>query len=408
MGITKNHKNSKKYKEKVSLQNKDTNDFYIPENDSFIQQPYKHDNGEHPNSSNTKDKLKQKEIELPTEKVNESSDLDNNQSLDANDQVSNKYLNSIKAKWNNFKTYSKKFIFKTLDGSLVLHKEIEDTSKYTFDIVKNSLTNTKQDLYVSFYSYIKSKADLKNIDNSETKNKSKHIIEVKNLYMRYSRKGDLAIKNCSFNIDEGNFHVFVGQNGAGKSTIIRMIIGLNLDYQGQIFINGIDGKNHISRKDMIFIPDKPIFPTEWTSLDYLMEFAKLHCDDSDELLKEKINNYLNEFEIPEVANRNPNKLSSGQKQKILIIKILLLNSKIIVLDEPTSNLDTITRKQVLDILKKLTIENKVTVFISTHVLEEIKKYADSATFIEKGKILWSGKVKDDEIVKKHNELFGVD
>lgn len=314
-----------------------------------------------------------------------------------------------------YKDYFKNFNFKCKNHfknlnqkALELYDYAGNTSREFYDLVRKELSDARKDLDVFFYDFMQKKLDAKNQNVlSEDTKKNSHAIEIKNLYMRYTKRSNLSIKNCSFSVDYGDFHVFIGQNGAGKSTIIKMIIGLNLDYQGEIFVGGIDGRNHISRKDMVFIPDKPIFPLEFSSFDYLMEFARLHTRNSDEFLKKEIEKYLEWFEILDIANRNPNKLSSGQKQKILIIKILLLNSKIIVLDEPTSNLDTITRKQFLDILKDLTVKNKVTVFISTHVLEEIKNYANSATFIDKGEILWSGKVKNNDIVAKHNKLFGL-
>lgn len=341
------------------------------------------------------------------------SNLSITESIESNTLV-NSYNNeqkkvSFKSKLKSFVDKSKNFFKNFNQKTLNLCDSVEDLTIKSYDIIKENLKNAKNDFSDFSYNFMQKKLDQRKSNNIQVGQiDNKIAIQVKNLYMRYSKRNELSIRGCSFNVNYGDFHVFIGQNGAGKSTIIKMIIGLNLDYQGQILIEGIDGKNSISRKNMIFIPDKPIFPTEFSCFDYLLEFAKLHTQNNEELLKRKIGQYLNQFEISEIANRNPNKLSSGQKQKVLIIKILLLNSKIIILDEPTSNLDTITRKQFLDILKDLSIKNKVTIFISTHVLEEIKNYANSATFIDKGIVLWSGKVQKNDIVDKHNKLFGLE
>lgn len=331
----------------------------------------------------------------------------------SNNEISKNMSSTDLVEDNNKKTNSDNLSKKGKVNKKILQlcDSVEELANKSSEIVKNSFRTIKDEFNDSVYDFMQKKLDQRKSNEivlNSSKENNKCAIQIKNLHMRYTKRSELAIKNCSFNVNYGDFHVFIGQNGAGKSTIIRMIIGLNLDYEGQILIEGIDGKNHISRKNMVFIPDKPIFPTEFSCFDYLLEFAKLHTQNSEELLRATIKKYLEQFEISGIANRNPNKLSSGQKQKVLIIKILLLNSKIIILDEPTSNLDTITRKQFLDILKDLSIKNKVTIFISTHVLEEIKNYANSATFIDKGTILWSGNVQKNDIVEKHNKLFGLE
>lgn len=302
-------------------------------------------------------------------------------------------------------------------NTLKKSKEFKKIKKYKFNKPNNKTismassnrneSNIIDKFHLFCYEFFSKKVNTSNLKEKSSRHYN-HAIEVKNLYMRYgSNKQEPFIKDCSFNVDEGDFHVIIGQNGAGKSTLIKMIIGLNLNYQGEILINGIDRKKCDSNQKITFVPDKPIFPNEWNVFDYLLEICRMYDSSNIEILKKKINGYLEDFELLNDADKNPNNLSSGQKQKLLIIKILLLKSKIIVLDEPTSNLDAITRKQFLSLLKELSQRNKVTIFISTHVLEEIKYYANSATFIDKGKVLWSGKVSNEEIVNKHNEIFRV-
>lgn len=195
--------------------------------------------------------------------------------------------------------------------------------------------------------------------------------------------------------------------GAGKSTIIRMLIGLNNGYQGNIFINGVNSFVKNSRKEMFFIPDRPIFPNEFSTFEYLFNLSDPDIKKNKELLTKKILDYLQEFDILETKDKNPNQLSSGQKQKVLVISTLINKPKIIILDEPTSNLDSITRIQFLDKLKELCVNEEVTIFISTHILDEIKKYATAATFLDKGIIKWYGKVKENELLKIHNQIYGL-
>lgn len=97
--------------------------------------------------------------------------------------------------------------------------------------------NSKTNLF--FYNFFAKRVNRENAtiqnDIKDKSNKENIAISVNNLYMSYSKKDNPTIKNCTFNINEGDFHIFIGQNGAGKSTIIKMIVGLNDDFSGQIF-----------------------------------------------------------------------------------------------------------------------------------------------------------------------------
>jgi ABC-2 type transport system ATP-binding protein len=102
--------------------------------------------------------------------------------------------------------------------------------------------------------------------------------------------------------------------------------------------------------------------------------------------------------------RNPNKLSSGQVKKILLIRAALEKSEIIILDEPAAFLDPTSRLQFFELLKELN-DQGVTIFISSHILDEIKKYIDSVTFIKQGEIKWSGKIAGKDLIKKYKEII---
>ncbi len=281
-------------------------------------------------------------------------------------------------------------------------------------LTKEFFVNFNNTINLFFYNFFAKKVNKLNKESIDIEkdiknktNKENVAIAVNNLYMSYTKKGNPTIKNCTFNIHEGDFHIFIGQNGAGKSTIIRMLIGLNDDFSGQILISGVDSKEKNARESMIFVPDKPIFPSEFTTFDYLFLSCNEDIRKNKELLTIKIDEYLKEFDILEVRDKNPNFLSSGQKQKVLIIKILINKPKIIILDEPTSNLDSITRIQFLNKLKELSKNEEVTIFISTHILDEIKKYATAATFIDKGEIKWNGKIKNEDILEIHNRIYNI-
>ena len=157
-------------------------------------------------------------------------------------------------------------------------------------------------------------------------NKKEEIntLEVKNVYMKYKKKDKhFALNDVNFKIEKGDFHAFIGENGAGKSTAIKIISGLNNDYQGDVFINGLNIRDNINaRTGFLYIPDKNFFPSYLNVVDYLFNITSLTRNDH-EKIKLEIDELLKKFEIEEVAQKNPNKLSSGQAKKVLLIQAIL-------------------------------------------------------------------------------------
>ena len=226
------------------------------------------------------------------------------------------------------------------------------------------------------------------------------ILELENICFGYTKK-HLNINNVSFSLKKGSFHAFIGENGAGKSTIMNMIVGLIEQYEGNIIIDGKNVKeNNFARKYVSYIPDKAIFPYGLNARQYLKSCALLKRKDKHNIEKE-IDDWAKYLDITEVLKRNPNKLSAGQKKKIFLIRAIIEHSQFIVLDEPAANLDPTSRTHLFKTLKYLT-EQGTTILISSHILDEIKNFANSATFIKKGNFIWSGEVSGDEINKIYN------
>ncbi len=230
------------------------------------------------------------------------------------------------------------------------------------------------------------------------------VVQIKNISYMYKKGVPLSLDNVSFSIEKGAFHAFVGENGAGKSTTIKSIIGQITNYDGVIEINGKDPKIDISaRKGISYIPDKAIFPNNLSTFKYLYNFGLLVRDDKIQLKKE-IEYLLDEYGISDKSNSNPNSLSAGQKKKVCLIKCIIEKSDFIILDEPAANLDPTTRMLFFQKLKELCNQG-VTIFISSHILEEIKLYATAATYIKGGKILWSGNVSKNQLIDNYNRYY---
>lgn len=216
----------------------------------------------------------------------------------------------------------------------------------------------------------------------------KNIIEVKNLKKYY--KEVKAVDNISFLVNEGELFAFLGINGAGKSTTINMITGtLEMD-AGEILVNGNNVINNPLevKKDVGVVFQFSVLDQFLSAYENLYYRGKLYNID-DKTLKERINNLAINLDFKEFLNRPLNKLSGGQKRKIDLARALIHNPKIIILDEPTTGLDPQTRKLIWRYLQDLRKNNKLTIFLTTHYMEEAT-LADKVVIIDEGKILTIG------------------
>ncbi|WP_033159761.1 ABC transporter ATP-binding protein [Mycoplasmoides alvi] len=220
----------------------------------------------------------------------------------------------------------------------------------------------------------------------------KPILSVQNLTKQFGKKQKPAITNVSFNVYPGQFHAFIGANGAGKTTTIKCIIGAYAKKEGSIFIDGILNVKPESKSKIGYIPEYTKFPKHFTTFEYLLSLAKIMGLSKDKAIK-KINDLLIKMHMNGLRNENPEKFSSGQKKKVILIQSLLIDPKLLIMDEPTANLDPKARTEFFDLLKELQ-KDGATFFVSTHILSEVNNYADSLTILDGGKIVLSGKIDD--------------
>lgn len=215
-----------------------------------------------------------------------------------------------------------------------------------------------------------------------------NILEVHNLYKSF--KDIKAVNGISFNVKEGSLFAFLGLNGAGKSTTINIICGDLKKESGTILVDGIDiDKNLKSVKQMIgVVYQDSVLDKQLTVKDNLECRGSLYgynkkqiqsrLDDLDQLLN-----------IKELLNRPIGKLSGGQRRRVDIARALLHQPKLLILDEPTTGLDPQTRKLVWTAISKLRKQNKITVFLTTHYMEEASE-ADNVIILDCGKIVANG------------------
>lgn len=235
-------------------------------------------------------------------------------------------------------------------------------------------------------------------------NGKKPIIKVRNLTKKhYSKK---IVNNVSFDIFPGEFHLFLGPNGAGKTSTIKAIIGAysKHKYKGTITIN--DKKNdEIDAKKLIsYVPENAIFPKKITLMDYLYLVASLSNIDEDKA-NDRVEQVINEFGLRSLRRKKPYNFSSGQKKRVLLAQGMISDPEILILDEPVANLDPTTRMEIFEYLAYLKNKGK-TIFISSHIFEEISQHVTYCTIIDNGKITYDnfynrGRISLSELYKKY-------
>jgi ABC-2 type transport system ATP-binding protein len=217
------------------------------------------------------------------------------------------------------------------------------------------------------------------------------IIHVQNLSKQF---GDIsAVNDLSFSVEKGEVYGFLGQNGAGKSTTIRMLLTLIQPTQGTIEILGLNLQKH--RREILrqtgAIIEKPDLYKYLTALENLRLFAAMSG------VKIPENKFAAQLEMVGLTERAHSKVktfSQGMKQRLGIAISLIHDPQLIILDEPTNGLDPQGIADVRNLILHLSKDLGKTIFISSHLLSEIEQVADSMLIIDKGKKMAEGKVTE--------------
>ena len=224
----------------------------------------------------------------------------------------------------------------------------------------------------------------------------KNSIEVINLSKNYKSKE--AVRNISFKINENEIIGLLGPNGCGKTTTIGMILGLLKPSSGKILINGMDiEKNKISILHKLnFISPYIELPKKLKVKQNLIIYGKLYNIKN---LNEHINYLAEKLRLTELLNKVTGELSSGQKNRVSLAKALINNPSVLLLDEPTASLDPETGDFVRTFLENYKKENKISVLLASHNMEEVKRLCDSVMMMKNGTIIDSG--TPDHLITKH-------
>ncbi|MGB9697563.1 MAG: ABC transporter ATP-binding protein [Ignavibacteria bacterium] len=230
------------------------------------------------------------------------------------------------------------------------------------------------------------------------------MIEVHNLKKIYEN-GTIALDDISFHIDKGNICGYVGTNGAGKSTTVKILSGILNFNQGNIIIEGLDIKkyNFELKKIIGYVPESPTFFNSITVEEHFDFLGKIRNLGS-RLLKQRLSYFGEFFEFSDYLNLAIGQLSKGNKQKVLITSALIHNPDILLFDEPLNGLDATSILRFKDMIKKLAQHNK-TILYSSHLLNIVEQLASHIIIIDKGKIVLD---KPTELLLQSAEYTNLD
>ena len=216
----------------------------------------------------------------------------------------------------------------------------------------------------------------------------KNIIEIKNISKTF--KEVKAVSNLSFCVKEGELFAFLGQNGAGKSTTINMICGELSKDSGEIVIDGLEFESDLEtiKRKIGVVFQNSLLDSPLTVYDNLESKAALYGIVGNEF-KKRLNELSELLDFGDLLKRRVGHLSGGQRRKIDIARALLHHPQILILDEPTTGLDPQTRKTIWNVVSKLRAEENMTVFLTTHYMEEAAE-ADYVVILDSGMISAKG------------------
>jgi ABC-2 type transport system ATP-binding protein len=218
------------------------------------------------------------------------------------------------------------------------------------------------------------------------------MIELKNLSKSFGEVK--AVNNLNLVISKGELFTLLGPNGAGKTTTVKMITGLILPTEGEIFIKGINLLKEPERaKSLIaYIPDEPFLYPELTGREFIFFVCRLYELDK-KTIEERMEYLFKEFGVEKWIDFPSSEYSHGMRQKVIFIQALIHNPGVLVIDEPMVGLDPVSARTVKKILRER-VDSGVSVFMSTHSLSLAEEISDRVGVIDNGVLIQTGEVSE--------------
>lgn len=216
---------------------------------------------------------------------------------------------------------------------------------------------------------------------------------------RFTSSYVTAVDNLSFTVEAGEVYGLIGPNGSGKSTAMKVVLGLMAPSKGTATVFGVDSQDGKARQDVGFLPENPYFYRHLSGEETLKFYGKL-CGLRGEPLKQRVAELLALVDLEHARKRRLAGYSKGMLQRIGLAQALIQKPRLVVLDEPTAGVDPVGSRQIRDLVLKLK-EDGISVFLCSHLLEQVQEVCDHVGIIFEGRMRKEGIL--DELVSVENQ-----
>jgi len=225
------------------------------------------------------------------------------------------------------------------------------------------------------------------------------IVELHNIRKVYDTK--VAVEGLSLKIEPGTMFGLLGPNGSGKTSSIRMMIGMTVPDSGTVSLFGQPFSRTLLHR-IGYLPEERGLYKKMKVLDQLSFLGQLHGL-SESVARQRATSWCERLEITEAIEKKTEELSKGMQQKIQFIAALLHEPELIIMDEPFSGLDPVNAQLLMDTLVQLRGEGKAVLF-STHRMDQVEKLCDAIALISRGKLLLSGSMREVKSAYTRNRV----
>lgn len=226
---------------------------------------------------------------------------------------------------------------------------------------------------------------------------STHAIRFSGLEKEYKegfwRRPKLVVKNVSFDVPAGHIFGFLGANGAGKTTSIKVALGLQAATRGKVEIFGVDSALAQARERIGFLPERPYFHLNLNAQEFLDFHRRLYGAAAPGKARPSNQELLALVGLPEVGGKLLRNFSKGMLQRVGLAQALINDPDLVILDEPMSGLDPVGRREVRNLMVELNRRGK-TIFFSSHILADIESICTRIAFLEKGELRYCGGIEE--------------
>lgn len=215
---------------------------------------------------------------------------------------------------------------------------------------------------------------------------------VKDFKTSFRRKPLRAVDGVSIRIMPGEVYGLIGPNGSGKSTTMKALLGLVAPTTGNCAIFGKDSLKVDSRNEVGFLPENPYFYKHLSGAETLRFYGRL-CGIGGKVLTERVNELLALVDLENARDRRIGGYSKGMLQRIGLAQALIQEPRLVILDEPTAGVDPVGSRQIRDLILKLR-DRGITVFLCSHLLEQVQEVCDHVGIIFQGRMIREGRLEE--------------